>query len=61
MNPVVPTIPPPGQAAHLAEVAEISSYFGGTPRTAPAGEAAAEAPGNPDTAALIATARRRGC
>jgi rhodanese-related sulfurtransferase len=61
MNPVVPAFPPPGQAAHLAEVAEISSYFGGTPRTAPAGAATPAAPGNSDTAALIANARRRGC
>jgi rhodanese-related sulfurtransferase len=62
MNPVVPVVPPPGQAAHLAEVAELSTYFGGSPRAAPAdGTAVAAAGGDHDTANLIASARRRGC
>lgn len=61
MSPVIPADPAPGQAARLAEIAETSRYFGGTPRLAAAGEAAPAPPREGDTAALIANARRRGC
>jgi len=61
INPVLPADPPPGQAARIAELSELSAYFGGTPRQASPGEAATIASGDGDTAALIANARRRGC
>jgi rhodanese-related sulfurtransferase len=58
MAPVLPADPPPAQAARFAEIAEISAWFGGTPRQAAAGETVANEQG---TAALVANARRRGC
>jgi rhodanese-related sulfurtransferase len=61
MRPAIPNAPPPAQAAGFAEIAEISAYFGGTPRRPSLGEAAPASPGDGDTAALIANARRRGC
>jgi hypothetical protein len=60
MSPVIPADPPPGHSARFAEIAEISAYFGGSPRQAAPGEAAATQ-GENDTDALIANARRRGC
>ena len=60
MSPAVPADPPPAEAARFAEMAELSAYFGGSPRAAPQGGAAA-APGGDDREALIANARRRGC
>jgi rhodanese-related sulfurtransferase len=59
MAPVIPADPPPAQAARFAEIAEISAYFGGTPRRPAPGEAATVPEGG--TVALIANARRRGC
>jgi len=61
ISPVLPADPPPGQAARIAEVTEISLYFGGTPRRAAPGETSTAASSDSDTAALIANARRRGC
>jgi len=61
MNPVVPAAPSPAEAAQVADVTELSTYFGGTPRAAPAGGAAPAAAADRDTANLIASARRRGC
>jgi rhodanese-related sulfurtransferase len=61
INPVIPADPLPEQAAGIAEAAEISAYFGGSPRHAAPGETATVAAGDSDTAALIANARRRGC
>lgn len=58
LSPAVPAAPPPAEAAHYAEVAALSAYFGGSPRT---GSAAAAVPRGDDTAALMAAARRRGC
>jgi rhodanese-related sulfurtransferase len=58
LHPVVPAAPPPADAAHYAEVAELSAYFGGSPRSGGAAEAAPPEDGN---AALIEAARRRGC
>ena len=54
-QPIIPADAPP---ARRAEIAELSEYFGGSPRTAQPGEAL---PQNDDTTALVANARRRGC
>ena len=61
MRPVIPADPPPAQAARFAEIADLSAYFGGSPRRPAAGEAANAVPGEGGTEALIANARRRGC
>lgn len=54
-----PVIPADATPAQQAEITGISEYFGGTPRLAMPGEVATAHDG--DTAALIASARRRGC
>jgi rhodanese-related sulfurtransferase len=61
MRPVIPANPSRAQAAGFAEIAEISAYFGGSPRRPAADQAANASPPDGGTEALIANARRRGC
>jgi len=61
IHPLLPAEPSAGEAGRIAELVELSAYFGGTPREAVPGEAATVAAPESGVSALIANARRRGC